>query len=457
MSSYSVTLTGDAIMNTRVSCCEDKRVLQLVEILRSSDVTQTQVEIPLHDFVGHDIFPSAEGALSWMSAPTITALELRWCGIDIVSVASNHAFDYSYGGLRSTLAALDDARIPHAGAGSDLAEARTPAFLDTSRGRIGMVSAVSSFPAFARAGAARADVRGRPGVNGLRFHHVVDPTTADQLCDLYSHLGYWITSVGHEMAINPPGLHNTLLRFRVDDRLDGVTTQCDEDDLSGTIAAIRYARAVSDFVIAHLHSHEWEAADGRMCSTPAFVVEFAKAAIEAGASVVIVQGSHAPFRGIAVHDDVPIFYDPGPLFRLGRRDKQPQDFYMRWGNGPEARSANAGILEAFAARDLALGGDAQETHHVRSPLEGVSHQPGFLVPVCRVDAHDHSVTSVTLYPATWIYDNKGTTGFPILATGDTAKAVLDRAVELSALYGTTISVKGDTASVDLRGKVDRLK
>jgi hypothetical protein len=83
----------------------------------------------------------------------------------VPSVCDLTSLDYSYGGLRSTCDALGAAGLAHAGTGADLAAARAPAFADTAAGRVALVSATSSFPAFARAGAARTDAAGRPGVN----------------------------------------------------------------------------------------------------------------------------------------------------------------------------------------------------------------------------------------------------------------------------------------------------
>lgn len=105
-------------------------------------------------------------------------------------------------------------------------------------------------------------------------------------------------------------------------------------------------------------------------------------------------------RGIEVHAGIPIRYDPGPLFWLGRREVQPHDFYTRWDNDAGVRSFDAGLLDAFGARDTALGGggDAKVT---LSPREGYDHRPGFFVPVCEVDASTHRVTQVNLFPMTW--------------------------------------------------------
>ncbi|WP_223644771.1 CapA family protein [Corallococcus sp. EGB] len=49
--------------------------------------------------------------------------------VGVVSLANNHMMDYGAQGLLDTLAALEAARIPHFGAGRNMAEARRPAIL----------------------------------------------------------------------------------------------------------------------------------------------------------------------------------------------------------------------------------------------------------------------------------------------------------------------------------------
>jgi poly-gamma-glutamate synthesis protein (capsule biosynthesis protein) len=454
---YRLALTGDVIMNTRVSACRDPDVLAAVGLLRAADVTHAHLEIPLHDFDGADVFGAAEGAMAWYRGPTVIADELRWMGVDLVSTASNHALDYSYGGLRSTCTALDAAGLAHAGTGGDLAAARAPAFADTAAGRVALVSVTSSFPAFARAGAARTDAPGRPGVNPLRYLHVIDAVTADRLISIVGALGLGVVrdAGSGEFVVHPPGLHNSIWRFRVVAGDAPPTTRCDESDLAGNLESIRYARSVSDLVIAHLHVQAWDGADGRMSSSPAFSHEFGRAAAEAGAAVVLIQGAHAPIRGIEVHAGVPILYDPGPLFRLGRREAQPHDFYTRWGNAAHVRSFDAGLLDAFGARDTALGardtalGGAEDPKVTLSPREGYAHDPGFFLPICDVDASTHRVTRVSLHPMKWSRTSRATTGFPVRATGPAAKAILDRLAELSAPYGTQLSVADDAGWVTI--------
>ncbi|MGB8404306.1 MAG: CapA family protein [Mycobacterium sp.] len=439
---YSFALTGDVIMNTPVSVCRDEDVLAAVDVLRDADVTHAHLEIPLHDFDRADIFGAAEGALSWMRGPTRMASELRWLGVDVVSAASNHSLDYSYGGLHRTIESLDAVGLPHAGIGADLGAARAPAFADTAVGRVALVSATSAFPAFARAGATRPDAPGRPGVNPLRYLHVVAPAVAEQIRTIAGGLGLWVVSDGDEFVVHPPGLHNSITRFRVTPEISASTTACDADDLAGTMESIRLASVTADLVVAHLHVQAWDGADGRMSSSPAFVHEFADAAIQSGARIVLVQGSHAPMRGIEIRRGVPVFHDPGPLFRLGRREAQPHDFYLRWGNGGSVRSFDAGPLDAFGERDHALGG-AGSGKTVHSPREGNGHEPGFVVPLCIVDAVTHRVVRIELYPMAWSSARRATTGFPVRATGTRAQAILSRLGVLSESYGTAVSVRAD--------------
>lgn len=441
-------VSGDTIINHRVSPSHEPGFLEVVELLRSADVTHTQFEQLVHDFGGPETYPAGDGSWGWFHAPPEIVEELRWLGIDIVSLASNHALDYSYGGLRQTWAALEQAGIPHAGTGEDLAAARAPAFLDTPHGRIALVSACSTFAQFYRAGAARADMRGRPGVNPQRWHWRADRASAEEIMELAARLGQWVTVVGDEVAINPPGLHNTLWRVDIDDTCEGITTVPDPDDLAGNMAAIRHGLSQADFVIAHLHCHEYDAADGRMFSTPCFAERFARAAVDEGAHLVVVQGSHAPVRGIEVYAGRPIFYDPGDLMRYGKPRKVPADFYLRWGFGREARQPDAGPPEAYRARRAVFGWGDEKPDFILSPDTIYGAQPGFVLPVCELAA-DGTVEAVTLHPLHYLDGGPMRHGLPAVAHGRKAVEILDFVAELSAPYGTRFERDGDVARLVL--------
>jgi hypothetical protein len=93
------------------------------------------------------------------------------------------------------------------------------------------------------------------------------------------------------------------------------------------------------------------------------------------------------------------------------------------------------VIHDSSAADGCIGGQGQV-----SPREGNAHEPGFVVPVCVVCRATHRVREVDLHPTTWSRTHRATTGFPAVARGTAATAVLDRMAELSAPYGTKIIV-----------------
>ncbi len=61
-------------------------------------------------------------------------------GVDIVGLANNHAFDYGPDSLTDTLATLDNASIPHVGAGENLDDAKAPYFYIVNGYKVAIVA-----------------------------------------------------------------------------------------------------------------------------------------------------------------------------------------------------------------------------------------------------------------------------------------------------------------------------
>ena len=428
MTAFTLTITGDSIINHRIRDIEDTRFLQLMSVLQDSTVAVTHFESLIHDYAGPDLHPAAEAGWTWMRSPAAVTEELAWLGIDAVSLASNHAGDYGTGGLVSTWAALERAGIPHAGTGPDLDTARAPAFFFDRGRKFALVSMSSSVPASAIAASARGGIGGRPGVNPLRFQHRVDAATMGRIEQLATELGFWCEqSATDRWLVHPPGLHNSIRRFEVDDDVDGARIVADPADWDANLAAVRDAAARSDVAIVHIHNHEWDPEAG-LEHPPAFIAEFARACIDVGAAVVVAEGSHAPFRGIELHRDGVIFYDPGELFMQSRHvTRLPQGFYER-----QQASPGDGIADVLGARNV-------KGRSVVSPPGGYRAGPvdgGYLATVSFDDAF--VVTGVELVP----YDRHRLPGehgdVPRLARPETATAILSRVDELSAPYGTRV-------------------
>ena len=439
-SSFQVAVTGDSSINARVSVCKVPGFLELVEAIRGADLAYTHCESLIHDFTGPEIHPAAEGGWVWMRSPAFAAEELKWVGFDIVSLASNHCLDYSYGGLYSTWAALDAAGLPHAGTGANLAEARAPAFIDTAKARVALISMCSSFPNWTRAGAQRADAAGRPGLNPLGFHHVLDPDLIEQAVATAIRLGWWVTRAGRDVILNPPGLHNTVVRLVQSDQ-PGLRTEVDEDDARGNLRAIQEAKRQADFVIAHLHTHEWDPVSNSLAVPVDFVPPFARSCIDAGADVFVGQGAHAPLRGIEIYAGKPIFYDPGDVFEMGRMiPRQPADYYLRRDYDAAAREPEVTPMLGRAANRAA--------YRPLNPPVGYSKEPGIVLPICAFGP-DLSLRGISLIPATLMTEPHHHFGIPVRARGAAATRILETLQRLSLSFGTEMTIEDDVGQVTL--------
>jgi poly-gamma-glutamate synthesis protein (capsule biosynthesis protein) len=436
---FTLAVTGDSILNRRISVVTDERFLSLIQIIRDADVGYTHLEMLIHDYEGPELYPAAEAGWTWMRAPGFVADELKWAGFNIVSHASNHSLDYSYGGLKSTWKALDETGIPHAGTGINLGEARSPAYLDTGKGRVALISMCSSFTGWARAGEARPDMKGRPGLNPLRFYYAVDAETLEMIKQIAVKLGWWFTQVGKSWLINPAGLHMAVTRFVQWDQ-PGVCTMVDEDDAEGNLRAIRDAKRQADWVLVHLHNHEWELGKD-LSAPPTFVTKFARACINAGADVFIGQGSHALLRGIEIYKNKPIFYDPGDFIAMSNTvTRLPADFYLRSGYCDEVRSWKATPADGFDAREA-----------LPKPLNprggyGSALVMGSVIGVCSFDEVGE-LTSFKLYPLTiggamsGVCESRSQSGLPRMAESETARKIIEYLGKLSFPFGTKIELK----------------
>jgi poly-gamma-glutamate synthesis protein (capsule biosynthesis protein) len=75
----------------------------------------------------------------YFCADPIAAESLVYAGVDLVSLANNHALDADYDGLLDTLKILDEKGIAHVGAGADLDAACRPAILSAHGISIGVL------------------------------------------------------------------------------------------------------------------------------------------------------------------------------------------------------------------------------------------------------------------------------------------------------------------------------
>jgi poly-gamma-glutamate capsule biosynthesis protein CapA/YwtB (metallophosphatase superfamily) len=158
----SIALAGDTIPTRRLSVYREERFLKIKEILSRADAAFTNLEAPVHRYLdgGHAQRP---GGGTYMTTEPELLDDLKWLGVNMLACGSSHADDYGPAGVLQTIEYLDAAGIVHAGSGGNLAQARSPAFLDTPRGRIALVAASGHHSDSARAGEQRRDTAGFPG------------------------------------------------------------------------------------------------------------------------------------------------------------------------------------------------------------------------------------------------------------------------------------------------------
>lgn len=121
---------------TRGSDINDTFSADLLERMRSVDVFMLNNEFPFSTRG-----TPTEGKQFTFRANPANIEIYEQLGVDIVSLANNHAYDYGEEALLDTFDTLENAGIPYVGAGRNIDEARKPVYLIANGIKIGIVSA----------------------------------------------------------------------------------------------------------------------------------------------------------------------------------------------------------------------------------------------------------------------------------------------------------------------------
>ena len=137
----TVVASGDTMITRRLSVFREPSFVSLVDLFRQADVGYTNLEMLIHEY---EHPPGCAGGTYTASEP-LNLKDLKWAGINLVSTANNHSYDYGEGGVLTNLKNLRAVDMAHAGTGGNLSEARAPGYLDTPKGRVALISASSTF------------------------------------------------------------------------------------------------------------------------------------------------------------------------------------------------------------------------------------------------------------------------------------------------------------------------
>jgi len=113
--------------------------------LKSADLTIANLETPLSNR-GASVHGKPANLI--FNGDPRGILSLTTAGVDLVSLANNHAMDHGKLALIDTLAALDKAHIGHVGAGMNTAAAWKPAIVTVKGRRVAYVTATQVVPSY---------------------------------------------------------------------------------------------------------------------------------------------------------------------------------------------------------------------------------------------------------------------------------------------------------------------
>jgi poly-gamma-glutamate synthesis protein (capsule biosynthesis protein) len=188
-------------------------------------------------------------------------------GIDVVTLANNHALDAGHRGLFEMQRHFEQAGILHCGAGRNIEEARRPALARAGDLTVAVLSYATFFP---RGYEALDDWAGLAPIRSFT-------TCRDRLPNVWS-----------------PGTPPIVSSVPLDQDMDSLRTD------------IEMAGEAADLVIVQLHGGDYH----RPFVLSEFELKIARAAVDSGAHAVAAHHHHL-LRGMEWYRDAPIFYGLG--------------------------------------------------------------------------------------------------------------------------------------------------
>ncbi|MER9764383.1 CapA family protein [Mesorhizobium sp. M0138] len=419
---FTMVAVGDLIVSRAVTKSQEVNFGDVVKILRDADVTFGNLEVNVFDIRSFDGYPQAEyGGAYHLSLPEVGP-DLKAMGFNIVGRANNHTLDWGVEGMRETSRVLDTSGIVHAGTGENLAQAGAARFLETPRGRVGLVSFAATFEPMARAGDPAGEAPGRPGLNPLRLAMsiIVPSEMLANLRLVRDALPGYETSHCDSTSVVVGGS-----RFKASD-IAGYSYEPNPHDVANILRNVRRGKQFSDFCIATNHGHEpgnWSQ------EPPDYEQSFARKLIDAGADAYIGHGPHL-LRGIEIYKGRPIFYSLGNFFEDDLGTPSGADMFDEYAKDPRV-DTDAEVKVAEMARGFT--------------------DPVFYESIVTISRFEQNqLAELRLYPVELGHSKRfADRGIPRLVTGPQAKTILERLRDLSTPFGTTLTIENDIGVIKL--------
>ena len=430
---FRLTAVGDLIFAGPLLRSSEERLKSVETLLRDADVTLGNLENTLIDLRVFHGYPQAESGGAQLIGSPAVAKDLRSMGITMVARANNHTADWGVEGMRETDNAVDAAGLVHAGTGENLAAARAAHYLDTPKGRIGLVSMASTFTPMSAAADPLGESPGRPGLNALHVtpYALVTSEMMQGLRKLRDAQPKGLAESWTEGSQEKPNeLELFETHYRIGEKAGGFSYEMRENDLLEILKSIRKGKENADFLIATIHAHEPDIAVPT--EEPGdFLPKLAHACIDAGADAFVGHGPHR-LRGIEIYKGRPIFYSLGNFFfQITALEPLPRDTYEAFKADP-ATSTDRDLMAKIVKMHF--------------------NEPVWYESVVAVSQFEHGeLSEVRLYPVELDFPARTTRrgGIPSLADPIVARSILETLQRLSKPFGTTIDITGSVGVIRL--------
>jgi poly-gamma-glutamate synthesis protein (capsule biosynthesis protein) len=422
---FALASVGDVIIVRPAAQLNDPGLQSALKVIRDADAGFGNFESLIRDE------RSFEGPLGGSMVGTKeVAADLKAMGFKLMNRAGNHLMDSSQEGLFETVRLMDQAGLVYAGVGRNLDEARAPRFVETSKGRIGLVGMYSETGGGQSRLAATYRVGitgGRPGLNAINLTRaiVVSPDHLALLKRVKD--AVYDRRNDYSNPVRPPAGDATGAieffgtSYKAGSKPGALTYTMNPRDLQENLKAIKNGKEYSDFMIATIHAHQGDSVLQAFLfedHPPDFLVELAHAAIDNGADAFVGHGPHI-LRGIEIYKGRPIFYDLGEFFR-------------EWDWSCDCNFTPNG--EVTQAENVVRGLEA------RGVVEPINYESA--IALSRFDKGQ--LQEVRIYPIWARQDGPlSRRGLPMTAPPQIAQRILQRLQKLSEPFGTRIAIEGD--------------
>ncbi|MEX2542020.1 MAG: CapA family protein [Trueperaceae bacterium] len=259
-----LTAAGDIVVRHRLF--EQDRLLhppyqKTIDFMASGDLAWGSCEVQFSERGFR-----TDSLVAYLVEPEV-ALDLGRAGFDVMTVATNHTWDFGPDAFLDTLENLRRGGITSVGGGSDLDQALSPVVFERNGMKLGIVAVSCLLPPYYAATAER------PGIAPLRVHqsHRFDPL---------------------RMMIEPSAPLS-------------ISSSIDNDDWRALTDQIEALESQVDFVLVSVH---WGYGRGEPLAD--YQQPLGRALIDAGAHMVLGNHTHSP-SGIELHEGRPIIYGLG--------------------------------------------------------------------------------------------------------------------------------------------------